>query len=199
MYSIFIAMTPERESRLTNVLLKRQFDVTVVLENVWDPHNVAAVLRSCDAVGIQEVYIISPREKKESKIGRRASGSASKWLTIHHFREVEECFEILRQRYMKIYSTKLGKDALSLYRMDLTESIALVFGNEKEGVSAAAAALSDGNFIIPQVGMIQSLNISVACAVTVYECYRQRSLKGFYDSPDRTDTTDKLLIKWLEQ
>ncbi|HUM47048.1 MAG TPA: RNA methyltransferase, partial [Chitinophagales bacterium] len=147
MYSIFITMTPERESRLTNVLLKRQFDVTVVLENVWDPHNVAAVLRSCDAVGIQEVYIISPREKKESKIGRRASGSASKWLTIHHFREVEECFEILRQRYKKIYSTKLGKDALSLYRMDLTESIALVFGNEKEGVSASAAALSDGNFI----------------------------------------------------
>lgn len=192
-------MTPERESRLTNVLLKRQFDVTVVLENVWDPHNVAAVLRSCDAVGIQEVYIISPREKKESKIGRRASGSASKWLTIHHFREVEECFEILRQRYKKIYSTKLGKDALSLYRMDLTESIALVFGNEKEGVSASAAALSDGNFIIPQVGMIQSLNISVACAVTVYECYRQRSLKGFYDSPGRKDNTDELLIKWLEQ
>ncbi|MEO6167804.1 MAG: RNA methyltransferase [Chitinophagales bacterium] len=191
-------MTPEREYRLRSVLLKRQVDLAVVLENVWDPHNVSAVLRSCDAVGIQEVYIISPKDKKESKIGRKASGSASKWLSIHHYRETEACFEALRSRYAKIYSTKLQKDAMALYDIDLTQSLALVFGNEKEGVSALASTLSDGNFVIPQVGMIQSLNISVACAVTLYECYRQRSLKGHYHAPTKNGSVDDLLVKWLE-
>ncbi|MBK9732958.1 MAG: RNA methyltransferase [Chitinophagaceae bacterium] len=189
-------MTAEREKRLSVVLQKRQFDITVVLENVWDPHNVSAVLRSCDAVGIQEVYIISPKDKKESKLGKKSSASASKWLTIHHFKEVTSCFEILRKKYAKIYSTRLSQDAENLYAMDFTQSLALVFGNEKDGVSQEAAVLSDGNFQIPQTGMIQSLNISVACAVTLYECYRQRSFARMYDSTVENPERQALFQQW---
>lgn len=184
---------------MQEVLQKRQFDITVVLENVWDPHNISAVLRSCDAVGIQEVYIISPKDKKESKIGRKSSASASKWITIYHFRDVKECFDVLRSKYSKIYATHLQKDAMPLYEMDFTQSLALVFGNEKDGVSDLATELADGNFAIPQVGMIQSLNISVACAVTLYECYRQRNLKGLYDHPANNNLTEELLREWREK
>lgn len=192
-------MTTQREQRLQDVFQKRQFDVTVVLENVWDPHNVSAVLRSCDAVGIQEVYIISPKEKKESIIGKKSSASAGKWLTIHHFRELNDCFEELRRKYEKIYATRLQQEAVELYEMDLTQSVALVFGNEKNGVSEEAATLSDGNFLIPQVGMIQSLNISVACAVTLYECYRQRNIKGMYDLVVNNPELSPIFTLWKQK
>lgn len=173
-------MTPQREQRIRDVLSRRQKGFTVVLENVWDPHNISAVLRTCDAVGIQDVYIISPPGKKISKLGKKSSASASKWLTFFHFDDVATCFEKLRERYLRIYSTRLEGNSTSLYKLDLTQSVALVFGNEKLGVSNLASALSDGNFIIPQVGMIQSLNISVACAVALYEGYRQRNAKILY-------------------
>ncbi len=167
-------MTPHREQRIKQVTENRQHDITVIFENVHDPHNIAACLRSCDAIGVSEVYIISTVGKKESKLGNKSSASAAQWLTIHHYFNVEECFSVLRSRYSKIFSTRLAEDALDLYTMDFTQSIALVFGNEHDGVSNEASALCDGNIIIPQVGMIQSLNISVACAVTLYEVFRQR-------------------------
>lgn len=192
-------MTTQRESRLLEVLKKRQFDITVVLENVWDPHNVSAVLRSCDAVGIQEVYIISPKEKKDSKIGRKSSASAGKWLTIHHFNDVSVCFDELRKKYSKILATRLTGDAFNLYEIDFCEPMALVFGNEKDGVSDVAASLADGNFMIPQVGMIKSLNISVACAVSLYECYRQRNLNGYYQETPIGPVASALYEAWMKK
>lgn len=190
------SMTSERECRLLHVLAHRQFDITVVLENVWDPHNISAVLRSCDAVGIQDVYIISSREKRDSKLGKKSSASASKWLTIHHYHDVNECFRVVRQRYLNIFTTRLRKDATPLHAINFCQPLALVFGNEKEGVSPIAESLSDGNFIIPQVGMIKSLNISVACAVTLYECYRQRHAGGMYNQPAQNAESMELLQKW---
>ncbi len=169
-----IPLTPHREQRISQVLKNRQHDLTVVFENVHDPHNISACLRSCDAIGISEVYILSAKNKTESKLGKKSSASAAKWLTIHHCFDLRECFAVLRKKYAKIFATRLEPDALDLYKMDFTQSIALVFGNEHDGVSPEAASLSDGNFIIPQAGMIQSLNISVACAVTLYEAFRQR-------------------------
>lgn len=189
-------MTPERKKRMMEVLSKRQFDITLVLENVWDPHNISAVLRSCDAVGIQDVYVISPGGKRESKLGKKSSASASKWLTIHHYYDVAECFETVRQRYTNIFSTRLQQDSTELYEIDFCQPMALVFGNEKEGVSEQASSLSDGNFIIPQVGMIKSLNISVACAITLYECYRQRRISGMYDLPAKNEQTNELYKEW---
>lgn len=175
-------MTPERSERLNSVLSKRQPNITVVLENVADPHNISAVMRTCDAIGVQDIYVLNTDIQRHKKWGAKSSSSAAKWLTIHQFTDVKSCFEELRKNYNKIYITHLAADAVSLHELDLTESVALVFGNEHSGVSDELISLCDGNFIIPQVGIIKSLNISVACAVTLYEAYRQKSIAGHYSS-----------------
>lgn len=173
-------MTKERQEKIERVLAHRQADLTIVLENVFDPHNISAVMRSCDAVGVQEIYVLNTKIPRHKKWGERSSSSAAKWLTIHQYDNAEACFAALRKRYSRILTTHLSSDAVSLYELALTESVALVFGNEHAGVSDEFRAMADGNFIIPQVGMIQSLNISVACAVTLYEAFRQKTVAGHY-------------------
>jgi tRNA (guanosine-2'-O-)-methyltransferase len=151
-----------------------------VLENIFDPHNVSAVMRTCDAVGIQEVFILNNRIPPHKKWGYRSSSTATEWLTIHQFTDVNECFDQIRKRYQKIYTTHLSEVAANVYDLDMTKSVALIFGNERFGVSDDIRRLADGDFIIPQAGIIKSLNISVACAVTLYEAYRQKKLAGHY-------------------
>lgn len=190
-------MTPERSERLNRVLNKRQPGITVVLENVADPHNISAVMRTCDAIGMQDVYVLNTAIARHKKWGAKSSSSASKWLSIHQFNDVKTCFEALRKKYKKIYTTHLSSDAVDLYDLDLTESVALVFGNEHSGVSEELISLCDGNFIIPQVGIIKSLNISVACAVSLYEGYRQKKIAGHYDSQQLDATTiEQLRTAW---
>jgi tRNA (guanosine-2'-O-)-methyltransferase len=180
-YQFRTIMTPERRARLLSVLNKRQNDLTVVLENVFDPHNISAVMRTCDAVGIQEIYVLNTKIPPHKRWGAKSSSSAAKWLTIHQFTDARVCFDVLRTKYQRILTTHLSSDALNLYDIDFTGPIALVFGNEHSGVSDDLRAMADGNFIIPQVGIIRSLNISVACAVTLYEAHRQKKLAGHYD------------------
>ena len=188
-------MTPERKEKLLNVLSKRQNDITVVLENVFDPHNISAVMRTCDAVGVQDIYILNTKIPRHKKWGTRSSSSAAKWLTVHQFEQADECFKSLRQRYSTILTTHLSTDAVGLYELDLTKSVALVFGNEHSGVSEEIRALADGNFIIPQVGIIRSLNISVACAVTLYEAYRQKNKAGHYNQAGMDSVIKQGLLK----
>jgi tRNA (guanosine-2'-O-)-methyltransferase len=187
-------MTPQRYSRLTSVLNHRQPDLTVVLENVFDPHNVSAVMRSCDAVGIQDIYILNDRIPPHKKWGYRSSSTAAVWLTIHQFTDAETCFKEVRKKYQKIYTSHLGENSADVYKMDLTRCIALVFGNETFGVSDDIRKYADGDFIIPQVGIIKSLNISVACAVTLYEAFRQKNEKGHYNETRLSDQ-DVLKLK----
>ena len=190
-------MTPERRSKLESVLSKRQNDITIVLENVFDPHNISAVMRTCDAVGVQELYVLNTKIPRHKKWGAKSSSSAAKWLTVYQFENAEECFFELRKKYSKILTTHLSSDALNLYEIDLTKPVALVFGNEHSGVSGEIRNLADGNFIIPQAGIIRSLNISVACAVTLYEAYRQKSIAGHYDKAKLNDDVLKeLMDKW---
>jgi tRNA (guanosine-2'-O-)-methyltransferase len=195
-------MTPERENRLLSVLYKRQPDLTVVLENVFDPHNISAVMRTCDAVGIQNIYVLNTKIPRHKKWGAKSSSSAAKWLTVKQFSDATTCFEELRKRRFKIMATHLGSNSVSLHQVNFTEPVALVFGNEHSGVSEEILPLVDGNFIIPQVGIIQSLNISVACAVTLYEAMRQKQLAGHYDkvrlSPDQLAAL-KTEWGWFEQ
>jgi len=190
-------MTPERRERLLSVLNKRQNDITVVLENVFDPHNISAVMRTCDAVGVQDIYVLNTRIPPHKKWGAKSSSSAAKWLTIHQYTDAQECFAALRRNYQLILTTHLSSDAVPLHSIDFTGRIALVFGNEHSGVSDEIRALADGNFIIPQTGIIKSLNISVACAVTLYEALRQKTVAGHYAErrlePERFG---KLLTEW---
>ena len=188
-------MTPERTAALSKALAKRQQDITIVLENVFDPHNISAVMRTCDAVGIQEIFILNSKIPRHKKWGFKSSSGAKKWLTVHEFEQFESCMEALRKRYDRILTTHLSDDAVNLYQVDFTQSIALVFGNEHGGVSQEMVAAADGNFIIPQVGIIKSLNISVACAVTLYEAYRQKTLAGHYDRNNIPEVQQQALMQ----
>ena len=192
-------MTPQRQQRLEQVLSKRQNDLTIVLENVFDPHNISAVMRSCDAVGVQEIYVLNTKIPRHKKWGARSSSSAAKWLTVHQYDDAAACFAALREKYDRILTTHLSSDAVTLYSLDLTQRVALVFGNEHAGVSEEIRALADGNFLIPQVGMIQSLNISVACAVSLYEAYRQKDQAGHYGTQKLPSAErDALWTIWSE-
>ncbi len=180
-------MEEKRVKRFKEVIHRRQPGLTVILENVHDQHNIGAVLRTCDSVGIMEVFVLQSIEDfKVTKVtlGKRTSAGARKWVDVHLYNDIEKCFAHIRSKYDKVYATHLGTDSKSLHELDLTESVALLFGNEERGVSQEALDKCDGNFIIPQAGFIKSLNISVAAAVTLYEAYRQRDVKGFYtDNP----------------
>jgi tRNA (guanosine-2'-O-)-methyltransferase len=174
-------LTPRRSARISEVVLKRQKYLTLVLENIHDPHNVSAILRSADAVGVGEVYLIY-NTNKFPKIGRVSSASAKKWVDLKKFSTVESCFKELKANRFRIFSTHIG-DSLkskSLFELKLTGRTAIVLGNEHEGVSDEVIKGSDVNFFIPMKGMIQSLNVSVAAAVCLYEAMRQRDREGMY-------------------
>lgn len=175
-------MTPQRLHKINTVLQHRQNDLTILLENVFDPHNVSAVMRSCDAVGIQEIFVVNTEEPPAKRWGYKSSGSAYKWVTVHQFTDLPSCLQAVRLKYDVVLTTALTSNAVSLYELDLTQKMALVFGNEQNGITEELNAAADGNFVIPQVGMIKSLNISVACAVTLYEAFRQKSAKGHYNT-----------------
>jgi len=190
-------MTPERIEKFKNVADRRQGNLTVILENVHDAHNIGAVLRTCDSVGIHEIFVLYTEgrlSEENIKLGKRTSAGARKWVKVHHYTNVDRCFEDIRKKYEKVYATHLSKDAVDLHDLDMTQSIALLFGNEKDGVSEASLQHADGNFIIPQIGMVESLNISVACAVSIYEAFRQRKNKGFYTENPTTNPQEKAAI-----
>ncbi len=176
-------MTPERKEKIETVLAHRQPTLTVVMENIRDPHNIMAVARSCDSVGVLDVHVIRNADQYDFNVrkqGSKSSSSANKWLDFHYYEDTTSCLNHLKQEGFQLYSTHLSNDSIEVYDVDMTQKIALIFGNETDGISEEAYELCDGNFIIPQVGMIQSLNISVACAVSLYEAYRQRKEAGFY-------------------
>lgn len=176
--------TSRRLDRIHEVLARRQPDLTVVLENVHDPHNVAAVLRSCDAVGAMSVHITQdPATKPHKMFSRRASGSAAKWIEITEHPAIGDCYSVLRELGFTIVATGGGPASLPMAEVDLAGPVAIVLGNEMSGLTDVALAGADQIVTIPMVGMIRSLNISVACAVLLYETYRQRVAAGLYTEP----------------
>ena len=177
-------MTPERAERIAEAVASRQLNLCVVLENVHDPHNIGAVLRSCDSVGIQEVYILvtDPRmDPGTYYLSKRSSSGARKWIDSFLYTDTEKCVSDIRKKYDRILGTKLNDESKSLYDFDLTGSVAIAFGNEHDGLTDEFVSHLDGNIEIPQYGMVRSLNISVACAVTLFEALRQREAKGLYE------------------
>jgi len=189
-------LTPKRFAKISEVVLKRQKNLTLVLENIHDPHNVSAILRSADAVGVGKVYLIY-NTNKFPKIGKFSSASAKKWVDLIRFKSVENCFEELKSMKYRIYTTYIENTDKSrtLFDLNLTGRTAIVLGNEHTGVSKEAIELSDVSFNVPMYGMVQSLNVSVTAAVCLYEALRQRSGKGMYE---RSQFTKKELREKLE-
>lgn len=176
--------TERRHARIRSVLARRQPDLTVVLENVHDPHNVSAILRSCDAVGVLRAHAVySIEEPPPGTFARQTSASAAKWVDVERHRSIADCYERLRGEGFSILVTSIGPDSRLLYEWDLSEPVAIVVGNEMRGVSTEARDHADGAIQIPMAGMVESLNVSVACAVCLYEAFRQRTVAGEYGLP----------------
>lgn len=186
-----------RVRKMELVLSRRQPDLAVVLENVFDPHNMAAILRTCDAVGVQEVFAITDQLPRKRHWGHKSSRGASRWVDLRAYQDLQECMADVRARYPRVLGAHIAAGTTDLWSCDLTDSVALVFGNEKHGLSEGMQRLCDGSFIIPQQGMCVSLNISVACGITLYEAMRQRLPKGMYESSRFSDgERDALRKRW---
>jgi tRNA (guanosine-2'-O-)-methyltransferase len=173
--------SPERREKIDKTLIHRQPTLTVVLENIHDPHNVSAILRSCDAVGILQVHLLYTVEEFP-EIANTASSGSHKWLELIRHNSVESCFSVLHSEGFRILATRIDPNAKSLYGNDFTEPTVFVLGNEHRGISKETAALADQQIYIPMMGMAESLNVSVASAVCLFEAFRQRKVKGMYDS-----------------
>jgi tRNA (guanosine-2'-O-)-methyltransferase len=186
--------TERRLNRLEQVLRCRQPDLTVVVENVHDPHNVSAVLRSCDAAGVMAVQLIYT-DAEFPDIGKKSSASAKKWVELRRFDGVKKCYDTLHDEGFRIFATSLEKKSSSLYEVDLTQKVAIVVGNEHEGVSREATQRADGVLLIPMYGMIESLNVSVATAVILFEAVRQRIAAKSYATSKLPDAEVAKLLK----
>ena len=191
--------TDERLEKIIQTLKARQFSLSVVMENIHDPHNVSAVFRTCDAVGVPKISLLYTVDTFP-KISKTSSSSANKWIEIDKYNNTGKCFDELHKQGFKIYASMLNKKTVNLYDIDLTQKIVLVFGNEQRGVSPEAEKLADETFYIPMRGMIQSLNVSVAAAVTLYEAQRQRVLNGLYQKSELSrQQLDELIEKWCDK
>jgi len=191
--------TEKRLAKIESVLKARQHSLTVVFENIHDPHNVSAMLRTCDAVGVPKVSLIYSIEKFP-KISRISSASANKWIVRENFRNVNDCFAALRNNGFKIFASALQDGSKNLYDLDLTKKTAIVLGNEHRGVSKEAAEQADEIFHIPMNGMVQSLNVSVANAVILYEIFRQRLKLGMYPSKELSENEiEKQIDEWCKK
>jgi len=190
-------MTPSREQKIADVLLRRQMDLTIVLENVHDPHNISAVLRSCDAVGVQEIYALNRYVPKPRRFGRKTSSGSRKWVDVNYFMDLEKCMTAVKSRFKKIYALSSDHPGKSIHEANLTGPAALLFGNEKDGLSKEIMQYADETLTIPMVGMVSSLNISVACAVTLYEAFRQRNAKGMYNRKQLLPEQMNAYKKWV--
>jgi tRNA (guanosine-2'-O-)-methyltransferase len=187
--------TPQRFHRLRAVLDRRQPDLTVLLEDVQVPRNLAAILRSCDAAGVFEAHAVWPGGRL--KISRPASGGNRKWLPVRKHRTLAAALEHLKGRGLRVLAAHLAPRAIPFRDVDYTLPTALLLGNEDNGLTEEALTGADAIVTIPMEGMGTSLNVSVAAALMLFEAQRQRRAAGFYDGP-RLDpeTYANTLFEW---
>jgi len=173
-------MNERRRIRITGVVENRQRDIVVVLEDIHDPHNAAAILRTCDAMGIQNVWFIFEKEKQYNpkRVGKASSSSANKWLDFQIFHSSEECVGELKKEGYTIIVTALNDKSVSLQEIQFSgEKIAVIVGNEHSGASDTVINSADVILRIPMLGFVQSLNVSVAAAMVLWEITKQRNGK----------------------
>lgn len=178
-------MTPERFKRITDLLDKRQPDLTVCLEQVHKTHNLSAIIRTADTIGIHNVHAIYTTESRWLS-GGRASGS-QKWVKVTEQPDTETAIKLFKQQGMQVLATNLSDRAKDFREIDYTKPTALILGQERDGISDTALEMADHHVVIPMFGMVESLNVSVAGALIMYEAQRQRLEAGMYDSPKLND------------
>lgn len=171
-------MNLERYLRIQEVLKARQPDLTICLEEVHKPNNVSAVIRTADAVGLHQIHAVWPNEQMRTL--SHTSAGARNWVEVVTHDTTQEAVKHLKAQDMQVLVTNLSEQAVDFRKIDYTRPTAIIVGSEKSGISQQALALADQEIVIPMVGMVQSLNVSVACALILYEAQRQRQQAGMY-------------------
>ncbi|KNC13508.1 tRNA guanosine-2'-O-methyltransferase [Pantoea sp. RIT-PI-b] len=171
-------MNAQRFARIQEMLALRQHDLTVCMEQVHKPHNVSAVIRTADAVGIHEVHAVWPSVRMRTMVS--ASAGSNSWVKVKTHRHIAEAVRHLKDEGMQVLATNLSAKAVDFREVDYTKPTCILMGQEKTGITAEALALADQDIIVPMVGMVQSLNVSVASALILYEAQRQRQNAGMY-------------------
>lgn len=189
-------VTPERLLKIRSVLDSRTRELTVVLDRLNKPHNFMAILRTCEAFGVQDVHII-PQSGSPTSISGEITRGADKWLTIHFHKSWRECFARLRENGYRIFASFLGESKETIEALPATGRIALLFGNELDGLDPETIAASDGRFMLPMLGFCQSFNVSVACALSIQKLSGLRESRENPWPPLPEPEKSALMREWL--
>lgn len=188
-------MTPERFARLKHALLRRQHDLTVLADGVHKDHNVSAIIRTCDAVGIARIHAVWP----DGAIRRHhmVAGGSKRWVELELHANASIACDTFRSAEMQILAAKPSFRAVDFRQIDYTRPTAVILGAELTGPSEEALEHADTAITIPMHGLVESLNVSVAAAIVLFEAERQRALAGFYSRPPPDPTEfDRTLFEW---
>ncbi len=188
-------MTPERFARLKHALLRRQHDLTVLADGVHKDHNVSAIIRTCDAVGVARLHAVSP--DGEFRRHHMVAGGSKRWVALDLHAEAAEAYASFRKADMQILAAHSAGDAVDFRDIDFTQPTAIVLGSELIGPSPYAIDNADQAIRIPMYGLVESLNVSVAAAVMLFEAERQRSAAGLYTRPPPDqEKFERTLFEW---
>jgi tRNA (guanosine-2'-O-)-methyltransferase len=188
-------ISERRLARFRAVLERRQLDLEVVIDNVFDAHNAAAIVRSADGFGVGAVGLLYTDETFP-KISPGVSGYAGKWTTFHRYTEAQACIDEVHTRGLQLLATHVDDAATSYLEIDWTRPLAVAFGNEKRGCSPELLAAADGAVAIPMQGMAQSFNVSVAAAIILGEAARQRHVAN-RTAPAWNDEKEAIFQAWI--
>ena len=188
-------ITEERLKKIKKVLEKRQKDLQIFTDNVKNQHNFSAILRTCDATGV--LYLYYRFLGQGNLINEEITMGSHKWVIHTEVKDLDKFFKQKKEEGFQILATYLSEDSVYFRSVDYTKPTLIVVGNEIKGVSEEILKYADKKIIIPMYGMAQSLNVSVATAVILYEAQRQREKKGMYDKPSLTEEEiNQIIKKW---
>lgn len=187
--------TERRLYKLSQVIHQRQLDIVIGLDHIHDQHNLSAVIRTADAAGFGRI-IWTPDFKMTEKINPEISRGAERWVDLNLYDDLKPELLKLKEQGYKIAATHMARKAVDFRTIDWTKPWVIVFGNEHRGVSDDIVEIADENIFLPMLGFVQSLNISVAAAVTLYEIQRQRQNAGMYNLNASQEQVESLYNKW---
>lgn len=183
-------MNPQRFARIKQMLAQRQYDLTLCMEQVHKPHNVSAIIRTADAVGIHYIHTVWAGDHLRTRLS--AAAGSNNWVQVITHTTIQDAVKQVKQQGMQVLATHLSDRAVDFREIDYTRPTCIIMGQEKTGITAEALALADQEIVVPMVGMVQSLNVSVASALILYEAQRQRKNAGFYQLQEsKIDVTEQ--------
>lgn len=187
--------TERRLYKLSQVIHQRQMDVVIALDHIHDQHNLSAVMRSAEASGFGRI-IWTPDFKITDKINPEISRGSERWVDLKVYDDLKPEILRLKGKGYQVIATHMGHKAVHFRSIDWTKPSVVIFGNEHRGITDDIAEIADENMFLPMLGFVQSLNVSVAAAVTLYEIQRQRELAGMYDANASEEQVRELYTKW---